>query len=154
MTQSSKSEEILHSFCEVMSKLLLDRYQQHLSELELTLPQAQVLRLLRRDGAVPTGQLAAELRITAPAITQLTDRLVRKGLIERQSTVDDRRTVLVALSSKGMKLVEQFRRRRGEAFKGALAELGAAERAKVVESLRKLVGALQSYESKLTEGER
>ena len=154
MARSSKSEDVLQSFCEVMSKLLIDRYQQHLSELELTLPQAQVLRILRRAGATPTGQLATELRISAPAVTQLTDRLVRKGLIERQSAADDRRTVIIALSSKGLKLVEQFRRRRGEAFEGALAELGVAERAEVLESMTKLVRALQSYESRSAEGAR
>ncbi len=154
MTEKIKLEEVLQSFSEVMSKLLIDQYQQHLSELELTLPQAQVLRIVRRGGLLPIGQLAAELGITAPATTQLTDRLVRKGLIERQSKVDDRRTVLIKLSSKGVKLIEQFRRRRSEAFKGALAELEEAERAGVVESLAKMVEALKSYELKLAKGER
>lgn len=151
MARSSAPEDVLHRFCDVMSKLLLDQYQRHLSELEVTLPQAQVLRILRRDGAVPTGRLAAELRISAPAVTQLTDRLVRKNLIERHSKADDRRTVLIALSSKGMKLVEQFRRRRREAFQGALSQLAAAEQKRVMESLRKLVGALESYGAGLAE---
>lgn len=143
---SAKAEEVLNSFAEVMSKLLIEQYQQHLASLDLTLLQAQVLRVLRR-GPVLTGQLAAELRITAPAITQLTDRLIRKGLIERQAAVDDRRCVMVTLSAKGRRLVDQFRRRRGDIFTGALAYLSDDEQAQVVEGLSKVIEALERYES-------
>ena len=142
----TKAEEVLNSFAEVMSKLLIEQYQQHLAELDLTLLQAQVLRVLRRD-AILTGQLAAELRISAPAITQLTDRLVRKGLIVRQAAADDRRCVLVTLSAKGRRLVDQFRKQRSEIFSGALAYLSDAEQAQVVEGLGKVVEALERYES-------
>lgn len=144
-----KLEGILSSFAEVMSRLLLDVHQQHLAELDLTLPQAQVLRVLRRSGTVPTGRLAAELRISAPAITQLTDRLIRKGLIERRTATGDRRSVLVALSSKGKRLVDLFRKRRCEIFSAALAELDEIERAEVVASLEKVIAALERYESGL-----
>ena len=62
----AKVEEVLNSFSDVMALLMIDHYQKQISELELTLPQAQVLRVLRR-GAMPTGQLASKLRISAPA---------------------------------------------------------------------------------------
>lgn len=144
-TAAARAEEVLDSFAEVMSRLLVERYQRHLAELDLTLLQAQVLRVLRR-GAVLTGQLASELRISAPALTQLTDRLVRKGLIERQAAADDRRCVLVALSTKGRRLVEQFHRQRSEIFNGALAYLSDAEQAQIVEGLGKVIEALERYE--------
>lgn len=140
------AEKVLNRFAEAMSKLLIEQYQQRLAELDLTLPQAQVLRVLRR-GAILTGQLAAELRISAPAITQLTDRLVRKGLIVRQAAADDRRCVLVALSVKGRRLVDQFRKHRSEIFNGALAYLSEAEQAQVVDGLSKVIEALERYES-------
>ena len=148
-SESEKLETILNSFGEVMSMILLDLHQQHLAELDLTLSQAQALRVLRRSGSVPTGRLATELRISAPAVTQLTDRLIRKGLIERRTAVGDRRTVLVALSAKGKRLVDQFRKRRREIFSRALAELDAAERAEVIASLEKVITALEQYQSKL-----
>jgi DNA-binding MarR family transcriptional regulator len=148
-TGPEKLDEILNGFAEVMSMIMLDLHQQHLAELDLTLPQAQVLRVLRRSGAVPTGRLACELRISAPAVTQLTDRLIRKGLIERQTLAGDRRTVLVALSLKGKRLVDQFRKRRRDIFTRALGQLDEKERAQVVASLEKVVGALEQFESKL-----
>ena len=148
MTEAAtgRAEEVLDSFAEVMSRLLIERYQLHLAELDLTLLQAQVLRTLWRRSLL-TGQLATELRISAPALTQLTDRLVRKGLIERQAAVDDRRCVLVGLSAKGKRLVDQFRRQRSDIFNGALAYLNDAEQAQVVEGLSKVIEALERYES-------
>jgi DNA-binding MarR family transcriptional regulator len=148
-TAPEKLEGILNRFAEAMSMILLDVHQQHLAELDLTLPQAQVLRVLRREGSVPTGQLATALRISAPAITQLTDRLIRKGLIERQAAEHDRRRVLVTLSGKGRRLVDQFRKRRLAIFSEGLAHLEAGERAEVVAALEKFVSALEQYESKL-----
>jgi DNA-binding MarR family transcriptional regulator len=139
-------EEILSSFTEIMSGLMIDQYQKQITELELTIPQAQVLRVLRR-GPMQTGQLAAEMKISAPAITQLTDRLIRKGLIERSAAADDRRCVIVGLSDDGRMLVDRFNRRRQEIFDEALAELSETERKQAVEVLGKVVKALETYES-------
>ncbi|MBC7909049.1 MAG: MarR family transcriptional regulator [Pyrinomonadaceae bacterium] len=139
-------EEVLNSFAEVMSALMIDQYQKHIAELDLTLPQAQVLRILRR-APVPTGQLACELKISAPAITQLTDRLIRKGLIERSAKADDRRCVIVALSERGRQLVDEFRQRRQEVFSRALRHLSQEEQTQIIEALLKVVTALESFES-------
>ena len=147
---AAEVEEILNNFAEVMSRLMIDHYQQQISELDLTLPQAQVLRVLRRS-QMPTGQLASELRISALAITQLTDRLIRKGLIERRATADDRRCVIVALSEKGAELIDQFRQSRRDIFSRAIADLSDVDRRLVIEVLGRVVKALESYESSAAE---
>ncbi len=145
-------DKVLNSFDEVMSRLLIGHYQQHLAELDVTLPQGQILRILRR-GSLAAGQLASELRISAPAVTGLTDRLLRKGLIERSAATGDRRTVMVALSAKGKKLVDEFRDRRSDIFCDALAELSAPEQTQTVEALSKVLEALKTYELKVQENE-
>jgi MarR family 2-MHQ and catechol resistance regulon transcriptional repressor len=145
-------EEVLNGFSEVMSRLMIDHYQKQISELDLTLPQAQVLRVLRR-GCMPTGQLASELRISAPAITQLTDRLIRKGLIERRAAADDRRCVIVALSAQGIQLVDRFRRSRREIFNHAIADLSEADQKLVIEVLGRVVKVLESYELSTAEAQ-
>jgi DNA-binding MarR family transcriptional regulator len=141
-----KVEQVLNSFAEVMSALMIDQYQKHLAELDLTFPQAQAMRILRR-GALPTGQLASQLKISAPAISQLTDRLIRKGLIERTAAADDRRCVIVALSEHGCQLVDQFRQRRREIFTRALEHLSKEEQAEINEVLVKVVVALEEFEA-------
>ncbi|HEY0007011.1 MAG TPA: MarR family transcriptional regulator [Pyrinomonadaceae bacterium] len=146
MAEKPQIEEVLSSFVEIMSRLLIEQQQKHIADLELTFLQAQALRILRR-GPLPTGQLAAELKISAPALTQLTDRLMRKELIERQTAAADRRSVMIALSAKGKRLVDQFRKRRGEIFSSALAAMKPVEQAEVVEALMKVIAALQRYEA-------
>lgn len=145
-TAGQRIEAVLNTFAEVMSGLMIDRHHQHVAELDLTLPQAQVLRILRRK-ALPAGQLASELRISAPATTQLTDRLIRKQLIERESLDGDRRTVLVKLSAKGKRLVDQFRKRRSDIFSHALVRLSVDEQAEVIEAFEKVIKCLESYEA-------
>lgn len=135
-------EAILNSFAETMFRTMVERYQRHLTELDLTMVQAQVLRLLHA-GSLSTGELAAELGISAPAVTQLTDRLIRKRLIERRSAATDRRSVLVVLTPKGKRAIDRFRERRGDIFRVALDRLPEGERAEVMISLAKVLAAME-----------
>jgi DNA-binding MarR family transcriptional regulator len=152
-TTPARVPEVMNSFAEVMSKLLVEQHQKHLADLDLTLLQAQVLRLLRR-GPVLTGQLATELGISAPAGTQLTDRLVRKRLIERRAGDGDRRSIQLMLTARGRRLVDQFRRHRTLIFGEAFKTLAAEEQAQFVAALEKMVAALEEYERKIAKKHR
>ncbi len=145
--KSDEIEGVLNGFAEVMSKLMIAQHQKQITALELTLLQVQGLRVLRR-GRAPTGKFAAELGISASAVTQLTDRLIRKGLIQRQAAADDRRSVFVALSAKGKRLVDGFRKRRTLFFSEALSQLSGTEHTHVIEAMKMVTKALESYEQK------
>lgn len=136
-------EEILNGFAEVMARLMIDQHQRHIASLDLTLPQTQILRILRL-GPLPIGQLAAQLKVTASSVTQLTDRVIRKGLIERQAAENDRRSVIVSLSSKGKRLLDGFRRRRAIFFREAIIRLSKSEQADVIGAMKMIVNALNS----------
>ncbi len=139
-------EVVLDRFAETMFRLMLDHHQQQAVEMAMTLPQAQALRLLF-GGPRSTGDLAAALRISAPAVTQLTDRLTRKQLIERQAADGDRRSVMIALTERGRRAVESFRERRHTIISGALTFLDDLDRAQIVLALSKMVGALEQFEA-------
>jgi DNA-binding MarR family transcriptional regulator len=125
---------------------MLEHHQKHAVELQLTLPQAQALRLLRTSMSSTSG-LAGLLGISAPAVTQLTNRLVRKRLIERRTVETDRRAVLVALTEKGRRVIDSFRHRRNEAFQQALSRLDEDDRALVIGALAKVAAVLETQES-------
>lgn len=137
---------VLDSFMELMFKLMMDHHQKQTAELDLTLPQAQALKILRRE-PLCTGELANRLKISAPAVTQLTDRMVRKQLIERRPMDGDRRSVLVVLTSRGRRVVDRFRDRRNEIFCDALDRLSGEDRAQVVLALERLVAALEKIDA-------
>jgi DNA-binding MarR family transcriptional regulator len=145
MSQTPKDqvEEVVNSFADAIFRTMVERYQRHLNELDLTTVQAQVLRLLY-SRSLSTGELASELGISAPAVTQLTDRLIRKRLIARRSAPADRRSVMVALTPKGKRAIDRFREKRGDVFRVALDGLSDDDRAQVMLSLGKIVAALES----------
>lgn len=138
-------ETILDRFVEGIFRLMLEHHQREVVVMDLTLTQAQALRLLRSSG-LPTSRLATALGISAPAVTQLTDRLVRKHLIERRSTEGDRRCVNIELTEKGKLVMDGFRQRRNEVFGEALARLNENDRTQVIEVLSKLTAVIEGPE--------
>lgn len=144
--EGRKTGLILDGFVESLFQMMLDHHRTHVVEMELTVAQAQALMLLRSGAATTTG-LAASLGISAPAVTQLADRLVRKRLIERTPVDADRRSVAVALTAEGKRVVDAFRRRRQEVFAHALDRLDREDHPLVMNALTKLAGVLSSGEA-------
>jgi DNA-binding MarR family transcriptional regulator len=133
--------EVVDEFVEGLFWLMLDHYQAQVVEMDLTLVQAQALKLLRA-APLATSQLAAALGISAPAVTQLTDRLLRKHLIERQAAKSDRRSVIISINDKGKGVIDESRKRRNEVVAYTLLRLGDDDRAEVIGALGKLAGVL------------
>lgn len=142
---------VLDRFIEGLFGLMLDQHQAQVVEVDLTLVQAQALKLLRAS-PLPTSKLAAALGISAPAVTQLTDRLSRKNLIERQTIETDRRAVIVAVTRKGGQVIDGFRNRRNEIFADTLSRLSDEDRTEVILALSKLVAVLHGREPLPSEG--
>ena len=140
-----RMEEVLDNFVEGLFLLMLDHHQTQVGEADLTLVQAQALKLLRST-PLPASKLAAALGISAPAMTQLTDRLGRKNLIERRTVQTDRRAVMVALTEKGGRVIDGFRRRRNQVFADTLSRLGDDDRMEVIAALSKVAAVLQGCE--------
>jgi DNA-binding MarR family transcriptional regulator len=89
--------------------------------------QLSALSVLVFGGPLTLGALAAAEEVAGPTMTRIVDGLVARGLAERQRPAD-RRTVLVAATSAGRRVMRDGRRRRVEALEAALAALPAADR--------------------------
>lgn len=135
---------ILDRFVEGLFRLMLDHHRAQVVEMDLTVVQAQTLTLLR-GSPLATTRLAASLGISAPAMTQLTDRLVRKRLIERRSADGDRRAVMIELTPQGKHVVDRFRKRRSEVFTETLSRMKELDRAEAIGALSKVVDALEGH---------
>src|SRR3990170_4570679 len=79
-------------------------------ELGLTLTQLRVLFQLRTEDGASAGALAERLKVTPSTLTRIVDRLVRQGLVRRESDHGDRRLVRHHLSAKGGRAVEELER--------------------------------------------
>jgi DNA-binding MarR family transcriptional regulator len=75
--------------------------------LGLTGSQADALTVLRQAGPLSLKELGELLIAEAGHPSRLVDRLVEAGLVERREAGEDRRRVVLSLTSKGRKLEQQ-----------------------------------------------
>jgi DNA-binding MarR family transcriptional regulator len=79
---------------------------------EVTLGQYRALVVLSTHGPQRVADLALALHVGPSTATRLCDRLVRKGLVHRRRTSEDRRGVRVSLAPPGQALVDEVSSRR------------------------------------------
>jgi DNA-binding MarR family transcriptional regulator len=104
--RSSQLDEIAESLPQrsaELSRLFLTRTSVCVSRTEVG-----VLRVLR-SGPRRITELAAEERVTQPAITLLVNRLAERGWVERIPDSRDGRAVLVSLTAAGEEVFERLR---------------------------------------------
>ena len=97
------------------------------AEMGLTPARASALSVLVFGGPRTVGQLAADEGVRSPTMTALVDGLQADGLARRTPATGDRRTVLVAATPRGRRLLQRGRRRRVGLLGDALADLAPAD---------------------------
>jgi DNA-binding MarR family transcriptional regulator len=127
---------------QALAKILGDRAAGRLLQHGLQWWQYDVLSALRRQGhpyRLTASALADAGRLTSGAMTNRIDRLEAEGLVRRVSVPQDRRRVLVQLTSRGRKLVDQATAARFEAAAAALEGLSQVQQARLDDLLRELL---------------
>ena len=114
--------------------------------LDLPVAQLRALNVLGRGDVerTPTmGELAEALSIALSTVTQLVERIEKRGLVRREhSDPDDRRVVRLALTDEGRRLLGERRRLRRERLAAALGQLGASQQDALMDALAPLVRAI------------
>jgi DNA-binding MarR family transcriptional regulator len=108
-----------------------------------TFRQHEVLRLVAVQGPLAMHQLAQFLGISRSSATEVVDRLVTHGLLERLKDPIDRRTVQVAMTVRAQSLAAQVRRALEPGFATLVSVLDDGELATLVGLLEKLAKPAQ-----------
>src|SRR5260221_486966 len=116
---------------------------------DLTAQQYNALRLLRAayPRKVATLHLAGRLVSRAPDITRLVDKLVERGLAERERLVENRRVVNVGITEAGLALLDQLAEAVRECHVRQLGHMEEGEMKLLVELLRKARGPHEAADS-------
>ena len=114
-------------------------FTQHMEAFGLTTPQFSILMLVFDNGDVNQKQLGQALDISPPNMAVTLDRMAERGWIERVRSTRDRRAQQIHLTPAGRALAERTRRIAATMEEPALAGLSRAERALLIELLRKIV---------------
>jgi DNA-binding MarR family transcriptional regulator len=116
-----------------------DTAQFHAATHAVTLGQMEAMMLLHEAAeALTMGELADALGMTPSSASQLVERLVRLGLVERLREEDDRRVVRVVVTTGTKRKFDAMVRVRLRALEHLTAALSDSELRTLVELLQKL----------------
>jgi DNA-binding MarR family transcriptional regulator len=93
---------------------------------DMSLTSLSTLSTLEQSGPRRITDLAASEGVAQPSMTALVSSLERSGLVRRCADANDKRVVLVALSSDGLDYVRARQRAIVEVFAGLIDQLPAA----------------------------
>lgn len=112
----------------------------------ISMPQLGILMQLhyRRDCGI--SDIGERFDITSAAASQLADKLVQSGLIQREEDPNDRRAKLLNLTDKGRQLIQHGIEERYRWVDQLAEKLTPEERAKVAEALEILSQAAKELE--------
>lgn len=112
-----------------------------LEELHLELFEYDVLSALRRQGkpySLPATRLAKETDMSNGAMTNRVDKLEDKGFVRRSRDETDRRGVIVTLTAKGRKVIDDAIQHRLDVADESLDGITKRERKELAALLRKV----------------
>ena len=111
---------------------------------DVTMPQMKVLFTLAHKGELTVSSIAKALRVKAPNITFILDRLEEQELVSRTRSREDRRLVSINLISKGQKLIDELMREKYESFQKVLEKMTGEEKKALLRGLQALEKACMS----------
>jgi DNA-binding MarR family transcriptional regulator len=103
--------------------------------------QSLVLERLARVGPTQVGELASQLAVTPPTVSDSVAALERKGLVTRRAMAEDARRVEVGLTPRGRKLAS-MQAEWPEVFAAAVAELRPEEKQVALRLLLRVIARL------------
>lgn len=90
-------------------QILLSRLDGAMKPFGITFARYEVLRLLSfsSSGSLPLSKIGERLMVHPTSVTNLIDRLVADGLVDRNIDPSDRRRALASLTSVGQKVLDE-----------------------------------------------
>ncbi len=134
-------EKIETQFVTIFRKLIAE-YRHELKR-DVTGPQIQVLEALERNGSSKVSEVAEMLYVTVGAVTLLSDRLLKAGLLTRERSERDRRVVMLSITDQGRELLTEIkgiRRRLFAKYFGTLTEDDLRDLNRILNKVTEMLG--------------
>ena len=137
---SNEETRTLNAFIKLMraTESLNNRLNKHLADADLTVSQFGVLEALLHLGPQNQKSLGEKLLKSGGNITMVIDNLERCDFVERKRDPEDRRAMLINLTKKGKKFIEDFFPRHLEEIKSEFSVLDKNEKEELARLCKKL----------------
>jgi DNA-binding MarR family transcriptional regulator len=143
MDKRSKHTQDLFATSAVVQRMMHACLQRTFDELGVAPSQLQLLHLIKQQQPVSLKVLAADMRLTPGAITQLVESLVQAGYITRTEGVEDRRITVVELTTAGAEVCTQLERKKKSLLSQVLVDLDDSELELYLRVQRKMLAHLE-----------
>ncbi|MCK6582306.1 MAG: MarR family transcriptional regulator [Anaerolineales bacterium] len=146
MTKPLPISQSLRTWMDIVMHRSMHGWMHFAKSTGLSMPQFSILMQLHHKGPCGMSEISERFDITAAAASQLTDKLVQGGYIERAEDPNDRRAKSIQLTPKGKELVEAGMTERYRWMDELVSKLSAEDKPKVVEALKVLTEAARQLD--------
>lgn len=140
----SKTYEVAASLRSTVTRLNRQLRKQNISS-AFSNAELLTMGLLDQHGSMLPSALADLERISAQAISQIINRLVEAGVVDRTSDESDKRKVLITLTEAGKTHLDDNRRIKEEWLVKAMDNLFSTEELALIEAFLPLLQRLAEY---------
>ena len=148
MTKSTQITQPLRAWMDVFMHRSMRGWNQFAKSTGLSMPQFSILMQLHYKGACGMSAISERFDVSAAAASQLVDKLVQAGYLERTEDPSDRRAKLLKLSANGAMLVEAGIQEPYRWMDELASRLSAAQQVKISEALTLLTEAARQMEQR------
>ena len=146
MTDKVQFTQITHQWMDAFMHRSMHGWNHFAKSTGLSMPQFGILMQLHHKGPCGLSEIGERFDVSAAAASQLVDKLVHSGLVERVEDSHDRRAKQLSLSKKGAQLVEKGIQERYRWMDELTDNLSADEQKKVSEALTILTEAAKKVD--------
>lgn len=134
------NQKCAHEILEVVPLIMRDIRSQMRSRRthDLTVPQFRTLTFIDRNPEASLSDVSNHLGISLPSTSKLVDDLFKKELVTRKDRPEDRRRIQLALTSRGLSILEASRQGALEVLSEKTARLTDNERAIITAAMQTL----------------
>jgi DNA-binding MarR family transcriptional regulator len=146
MTNSLQFSQTLRAWMDAFMHRSMRGWSHFAKSTGLSMPQISILMQLHHKGPCGMSEISDRFDITAAAASQLVEKLVQVGYLERAEDPADRRAKLLTLSAKGSDFIKQGIEERYRWMGDLAATLSLEEQDKVSEALTLLINAAKKID--------
>ena len=148
MTKPIQINQSLRAWMDVFMHRSMRGWNQFAKSTGLSMPQFSILMQLHYKGVCGLSEISERFDVSAAAASQLAEKLVQSGYLERAEDPSDRRAKLLRLSSSGEKLVSEGIQERYRWMDEVTSKLSTEDSAKVAEALNILTNAAREMDTR------
>ncbi|RPI34558.1 MAG: MarR family transcriptional regulator [Chloroflexota bacterium] len=147
MTTAKQFSDILSEWTGVLMRRSMRDFMRIMKDTGLSMSQLGVLIRLYFQQECGISDIGSHLGVSNPAASQLVERLVQQGLLDRSEDLSDRRAKQIRLTAKGRLLIEEHIEARRRWMEELTTTLSREEQESIIRALTLLNQAAHDLDS-------